>query len=133
LKIQEFLTNQKVEALVAFGGDGLVSLCIQHITKTGIGFTVVPTGTGNDFARSIGTYRKPIPHIFNSIHDSNKNQIDVAVAQSDTFKRYFVQVLSIGFDATVNELANQMSFPRGKSKYTIAMLRRLPRARNTRF
>jgi diacylglycerol kinase (ATP) len=132
-KMQEFLANQKIETLVAFGGDGLVSLCIQHITQTSIGFTVVPTGTGNDFARSIGTYRKSVSHIFNSIRDANKNHVDVAVAQSDAFKRYFVQVLSIGFDATVNELANQMSFPKGKSKYTIAMLRRLPKARNTDF
>lgn len=133
LKLQEKLSNPKINAVVAFGGDGLVSLCIQHITKTGIGFTVVPMGTGNDFARSIGTHRKSVAHIFNSISDLNKRQIDVAVAESDNFKRYFVQVLSIGFDAAVNELANQMSFPKGKSKYTIAMLRCLPKARNTDF
>jgi len=132
-RLQEKLSNPKVEALIAFGGDGLVSLCIQHIVDTGTGLSVVPTGTGNDFARSIGTYRKSVSLIFDSINAKNMSVVDVAVAESAHVKRYFMQVLSVGFDASVNELANKIKFPKGKSKYTLAMLRRLPKARNTNF
>nr|WP_281362568.1 hypothetical protein [Alpinimonas psychrophila] len=35
---------------------------------------------------------------------------------------FFASILSAGFDATVNERANQMTWPRGKSRYTLALL-----------
>ena len=131
-RFQSELSRGKIEAVVAFGGDGLISLCLQKVAGSEIGLTVVPTGTGNDFARSIGTYGKSTIKIFNSVNNSNKTKIDVALCESDK-KRYFVQVLSIGFDAAVNKFANNMKYPRGKIKYTIAMLLLLPRAKNIDF
>jgi len=35
---------------------------------------------------------------------------------------YFACILSAGFDAIVNERANKMSWPKGKSRYTLALL-----------
>lgn len=127
------LSNGQIKTVVAFGGDGLISLCLQEVAGSEIGLTVVPTGTGNDFARSIGTYRKSPKQIFNSINNSSKTKIDLALCESKEKKRYFVQVLSIGFDASVNKFANNMKYPRGKIKYTIAMLLLLPRAKNIDF
>ena len=132
-RVKDELSSGKIEAVVAFGGDGLISLCLQKVAGSEIGLTVVPTGTGNDFARSIGTYGKSIEKIFASVNDFNKTKIDVAVCESNENKRYFVQVLSIGFDASVNKFANSMKYPRGKIKYTIAMLILLPKARNIDF
>ena len=131
-RFQSELSSGKIAVVVAFGGDGLISLCLQKVAGSEIGLTVVPTGTGNDFARSIGTYGKSTEKIFNSVNNSNKTKIDVALCESDE-KRYFVQVLSIGFDASVNKFANNMRYPRGKIKYTIAMLLLLPRAKNIDF
>ena len=132
-RFQRELSSGKIEVVVAFGGDGLISLCLQKIVRSDIGLTVVPTGTGNDFARSIGTYGKSTEEIFNSIINSNKTKIDVALCENNEMKRYFVQVLSIGFDATVNRFANSMKYPKGKIKYTIAMLLLLPRAKDIDF
>lgn len=121
------LQEQRIDGLIAFGGDGLVSLCLQIIAKTQISFCVVPTGTGNDFARSIGTYKRPIDQIFAYVLTTDPISIDLALAQAPNLKRYFVQVLSSGFDASVNQLANQMRYPIGKFKYTVAMLIKLPK------
>jgi len=132
-RFQRELSSGKIEVVVAFGGDGLISLCLQKIVRSDIGLTVVPTGTGNDFARSIGTYGKSTEEIFSSIFNSNKTKIDVALCENNETRRYFVQVLSIGFDATVNRFANSMKYPRGKIKYTIAMLLLLPRAKDIEF
>lgn len=131
--ITERLSAGEVETLIAFGGDGMVSLCIQLVARTSICFCVVPTGTGNDFARSIGTYRKPIKSIFNTILQEKPTSMDVAVADNFAEKRFFVQVLSSGFDASVNELANAIEAPIGKLKYTIAMLMKLPRFKSIDF
>lgn len=132
-KIQSELSTRKYQAIVAFGGDGLISLCLQRVSKSEIGLTVVPTGTGNDFARSIGTYGKTTEEIFHSVDDTFKTKMDLALCESSQQRRYFVQVLSIGFDATVNRFANNMKYPKGKIKYTIAMLLLLPRATNLDF
>ena len=125
--LEDHLTKGDVKALIAFGGDGLVSLCVQIISQTTISFCVIPTGTGNDFARSIGTYRKSIKDVFENLVESKPTVMDVAVADHQGSTRYFVQILSSGFDASVNELANQIKLPIGKIKYTISMLLRLPR------
>lgn len=39
--------------------------------------------------------------------------------------RWFAGVVSAGFDASVNERANVWRWPRGKSRYDLAMLREL--------
>jgi len=126
-KLRIALQEQRIDGLIAFGGDGLVSLCLQIIAKTQINFCVVPTGTGNDFARSIGTNKRPIDQIFASVLTTDPISIDLALAQGANLNRYFVQVLSSGFDASVNQLANQMRYPIGKFKYTVAMLIKLPK------
>ena len=117
-RLRNELSNGKIEAVVAFGGDGLISLCLQKVAGSEIGLTVVPAGTGNDFARSTGTYGKSTREIFKSVNNLNKTKIDVALCESNENKRYFVQVLSIGFDAAVNRFANTMKYPKGKIKYT---------------
>ena len=131
--IKERLSAGGVKALIAFGGDGIVSLCLQLVAKSSVGFCVVPTGTGNDFARSIGTYKESIQNIFNSIYFDKPTSMDVAVADNFKEKRFFIQVLSSGFDASVNELANAIKAPIGKLKYTIAMLMKLPRFKSIDF
>ena len=131
--LKERLSAGTVEAVIAFGGDGIVSLCLQLVAKSSIGFCVVPTGTGNDFARSIGTHKKSIKNIFHAICFDKPISMDIAVADNFTEKRYFVQVLSSGFDASVNELANTIKAPIGKLKYTIAMLLKLTRFKSIEF
>ena len=125
--IRRSLQAEKFDALIAFGGDGLVSLCLQIISQTQIGLSVIPTGTGNDFARSIGTHKSSINQIFASIFKNKPISIDLALAENGNLKRYFVQVLSSGFDASVNELANQINYPIGRLKYTFAMFIKLPK------
>lgn len=122
-----------IETVVAIGGDGLVSLCVQQLAKSGIALTVIPTGTGNDFARAIGTYRKSTAEIFYSIVQQNSIDMDLGYVANSSNDRYFVQVISCGFDALVNKLANQIKAPIGKSKYTLAMLFILPKFKPIKF
>ena len=65
--IEYQLKRGDIDAVIAFGGDGLVSLCLQHVCATSIKFSVIPCGTGNDFARSIGTHNKRVVDIYKSM------------------------------------------------------------------
>ena len=124
--IRKSIAEDQVSTVIAFGGDGLVSLCLQNVAESSIGLSVVPTGTGNDFARAIGNYGKSVKQIFSKINSTKPSPLDLGLCYGNNGRRYFVQVLSSGFDASVNELANQINYPIGKLKYTYAMLRKLP-------
>ena len=121
-KIRDLLSTGDFESLIAIGGDGLVHLCIQEIALKSIKFGVVPAGTGNDYARSIGVYGKSVGEIFEFYVSHQPKKLDLGKISTANRIEWFVQVLSTGFDANVNALANKFSWPRGKVKYTIATL-----------
>ncbi|MFC8886793.1 diacylglycerol/lipid kinase family protein, partial [Streptomyces cinereoruber] len=41
-------------ALVAVGGDGMVSLALEVVAGTSVPLGIIAAGTGNDFARTLG-------------------------------------------------------------------------------
>ena len=121
------LLNPEYKAVIAVGGDGLVNLCIQYVAQTPISFGVLPAGTGNDFARAIGAHKKSTKEIFWNILQTNPDSIDLGLIESSNLKHWYVQVLSTGFDALVNNRANQFKWLKGKSKYTFATILTLTR------
>ena len=43
-----------IDTLIAVGGDGLINQAVNVLAETDIVLGVIPVGTGNDFARSLG-------------------------------------------------------------------------------
>ena len=125
-KTSEYLKSEiasgKYTKLVAVGGDGLVNLCLQFVAQKDITLGVIPAGTGNDFARAVGVNGKSTKQIFDLVTTQQPIKLDLGKITSSSGVRWYVQVLSTGFDAVVNSLANKISWPRGKSKYTIATI-----------
>jgi diacylglycerol kinase (ATP) len=121
-KISTSLQTQPISTVIAFGGDGLVSICLQLIALKNIGLMVIPCGTGNDFSRSIGVLGRSEQEIFDLITKNQSQAIDVARAKYHNGEKWYLQIMSTGFDAKVNALANKIKWPNGRAKYTIAML-----------
>lgn len=121
-KVTALIASGKFTKLIAFGGDGLVHLCVQLLVDTNIAFGVVAAGTGNDFARTLSVKKMSIGQLYELYSQPSNHKIDLAKITSTNNVSYFVQVLSTGFDAKVNSFANQIKWPKGKLKYTIAML-----------
>lgn len=118
------------DALVVVGGDGMVNLGTNLVAGTGVPLGIVPSGTGNDMARGLG-----IPH---DDRDAAIRALLVALGRparvidagrisfvdettGEPATRWFASMVSAGFDSVVNERANRMRFPRGASRYTIAL------------
>ncbi len=116
------ISSREFGTVVAVGGDGLVNLCLQQVADSSISLAVIPAGTGNDFARSIGFHGKTVKQIFQILTQQMPSRIDLGSIKTNHGTKWYVQVLSTGFDAKVNSLANRITWLRGKSKYTIAML-----------
>jgi diacylglycerol kinase (ATP) len=110
-----------VEALVLCGGDGLVHLGVQAVAGTGVPLGLIPSGTGNDFARYLGLPRTDPLAAADRVIGSRRRTIDLARSGD----RWFVTVLAAGFDAIVNERANAMTWPRGQMRYNLATLAEL--------
>jgi diacylglycerol kinase (ATP) len=116
------LKTQPISTVIAFGGDGLVSLCLQAIALKDIGLMVIPCGSGNDFSRSIGVLASSEQEIFDLITKNQSQAIDAARVKCQDGEKWYLQIMSTGFDAKVNALANKIKWPAGRARYTIAML-----------
>ncbi|WP_404431922.1 diacylglycerol kinase [Microbacterium lacus] len=111
------------DAVVVAGGDGTVNLAIQEVAGTGIPLGVIPAGTGNDLAATVGLKELDIASAAEAIAAGETRTIDLArVTRSDGTTRYFGTALASGFDSKVNDRANAMRWPRGGSRYNIAIL-----------
>ena len=53
IRLAEDLSG-RVERIVVVGGDGTVHEVVQGIVERKVELAVIPTGTGNDFVRSLG-------------------------------------------------------------------------------
>lgn len=111
-----------IDALVVCGGDGLVNLGFQAVAGSDVPLGVLPAGTGNDFARTIGMPYGDGAAAARHLLRTRPQRIDLARSGD----RYFATVLAAGFDAVVNERANQMTWPHGQLRYTLATLAELP-------
>lgn len=106
----------------------MVHLAVQHLAGRATPLGVIPAGTGNDAARSWGIPLDDPRAAADLIANHGAEPIDVGMARgANGLERWFIQILSSGFDAMVNERANAMRWPRGRSRYNIAMLAELPR------
>lgn len=120
-KLLNALDEVDVSGIIAFGGDGFIHEIIQHITPRQIALGVIPCGTGNDFARSIGIFKLPLMRQLELIEQGVATQIDLGRVE----EKWFAAILSSGFDALVNDRANTMRWPRGRMRYNIAMVEKL--------
>ncbi|MFC5149619.1 diacylglycerol kinase [Streptomyces aureoversilis] len=112
-------------ALIAVGGDGMVSLALQAVAGTPVPLGVVAAGTGNDFARAAGLpVRDPAAAgrlIARSLKGDGGRPVDLGRAGGT----YFATVLASGFDSRVNDRGNRMRFPTGRLRYDVALLAEL--------
>lgn len=109
------------ERLVVIGGDGLVHLGLQAVATTDTVLGVVPVGTGNDFIRGIpGAPLDPAAAARAALGPATP--IDAI----HTGSHWIASVATAGFSGDVNERANNLRFPRGASRYTVATMRELP-------
>ena len=110
-----------VDGVVAMGGDGTVHHALQAVAGTSTRLGIVPTGTGNDTARALGIPVDDPLRAADVVVANRTRSIDAARAGD----RWFVTVLAAGFDAVVNERANQMRWPRGQTRYSMATVAEL--------
>lgn len=90
--------------LVVIGGDGTINEVINGITDfSKINFGVIPTGSGNDFARGLGIKGNPIEQLKTIVDSQRTEAIDIGKAEvaGEATPRYFAISSGVGLDAIV--------------------------------
>lgn len=126
LKLAEAAVREGADGLVACGGDGTLNLALQAIAESDIPLGIIPVGTGNDNARFLGVPLKDPAAAADVIADGRTRELDCGhIEVSDGTTRFFLGVMSVGFDSQVTERANDMTWPQGQARYLVAMVAEL--------
>ena len=111
------------DRVVVCGGDGTLNLAVREFDLTRGTLALIPTGSGDDFARVMGIPRKIRPAC-DVVLDGVIREVDVALANGIRY----LGVAGLGFDSEVADYANRnVKFLRGSAVYLYAIFRVLPR------
>lgn len=107
--------------IVAVGGDGTTSNVANAILRSGasVRLAVVPAGTGNDFAKVLGTSKADV------VAQLCARDSDVRVDAGRIDDVFFVNCCGFGFDVAVLEEIGRTPWLRGSSVYLYTALRQL--------
>lgn len=94
------------DTVVALGGDGIVHEVANGLMSVASrerpALAVVPVGSGNDFARTIGAATNDPIAALGQILRGRRRELDLGHVASDTGESgYFMQTLSFGLDAAI--------------------------------
>lgn len=113
-------------AVIACGGDGTVHLVLQAAAATTTAMAIIPAGTGNDIARSLGIARKDYDQVARGIARSalagRTRAIDLTRIEHGAGQVWSLGVTSTGLDSAVNERANRTRRFNGTTRYVLALL-----------
>lgn len=91
-KIASKYKMDKDVIIYSCGGDGTLNEIINGIACGKCKLGIIPTGSGNDFYKSVKSYKK------------KESTIDLGLIGN----RYFINIASVGFDAEVANYANEI-------------------------
>ena len=113
--------------IVAVGGDGTVNEVANGLSGSGRILGIVPTGSGNDFIKSIGISRN-LAQALDVVFSGNVRAVDVGMVQcgnGNSSLRCFVNGVGIGFDAAVAARTAEIRHVKGTALYLAAVLQTL--------
>jgi diacylglycerol kinase (ATP) len=118
--------EQGYDMVIAIGGDGTVHEVVNGLMqvpeKKRPIFGIVPVGSGNDFAHSIGLPTKPDIALVHALR-GKPQPVDLGLLSDETGrKEYFDNTLGIGFDAVVTIRSHKLPVVRGFLMYLTAVI-----------
>jgi diacylglycerol kinase (ATP) len=122
------------DVILLFGGDGTIHRHLGQLVRLGVPVLVVPAGSGNDFASSLGLRRvRDSLAAWRKFCNREKNQrvVDLGtISSADSAGgaaaslgiRYYCCVAGVGLDGAVAERANRMPrWLRGHGGYALSL------------
>lgn len=116
-------SRSNYDRVVVCGGDGTLNLAVREFDLANGTLALIPTGSGDDFARVTGLPRN-VRAACDNVLDGKIGTFDVALANGIRY----LGVAGLGFDSEVADFANNhVRFLRGPAVYLYAIIRVLPK------
>lgn len=116
------LAERGCSIVAAFGGDGTVSQVMNGLLGSDSALAVIPGGTGNDFARTLGL-GTDLHLALDALARGFRRRVDVGSWRRGDQSGAFLNVSGLGFDAEVADRINRgYRHVRGSLAYFMAIL-----------
>ena len=122
-KIARSYSEKGTYRIYSVGGDGTLNEILNGMVNSSSSLAVIPSGTGNDFIKSIYNFSKQdkIEDILFKMINGKEKYIDLCEIND----RYFINIASVGFDAEVayNSIRlKKLPFIGGKLAYILGII-----------
>jgi len=88
--------KKPADLLVVAGGDGTVAKVTRRMVGRGVPVSVLPSGTANNIARTLGLLERPFEQIVRSWDNPRRVKLDIGIAAGPWGERYFVEGVGAG-------------------------------------
>ncbi len=126
-EVLDILHSRDYTDAIAVGGDGTVNQVAKSVIGTNIALGIVPAGSGNGLARTLGLSMK-VEEVIKQIAEGTKKQIDYGTVNDIPF----FCTSGIGFDAHIGNLF-ATSKKRGLQSYIKITVRELMRYKSQEY
>lgn len=125
-ELAEQAGEQGYDMVIAMGGDGTVHEVVNGLMKTPEELRpilgVVPVGSGNDFAHSLGVPLDSSRALAHALH-GEPSAVDIGLMTDENGRQeYFDNTVGVGFDAVVTIRSHRLPVVRGFLMYLTAVI-----------
>ncbi len=122
--------KKDADLVVIAGGDGTVGRVTRRMVGRGVPIALLPSGTANNVARSLGLVERPFEELVRGWESARRVKLDVGVAKGPWGERYFIEGIGIGLfaDLLADPASEKQKLERKKKGGVEGALERLKKA-----
>jgi len=127
IELAKQAAEEGYDIVIALGGDGTIHEVMNGLMQVPENkrpmMGVVPIGSGNDFAYSMGIVDNPAQALANALKGENIQLVDVGLITDENGRmEYFDNTLGIGFDTVVTIRSHKLPIFKGFLIYLVAVI-----------
>lgn len=127
IELAKQAAEEGCDLVIAMGGDGTVHEVVNGLMQIPENkrpmMGIVPNGSGNDFAYSIGVTQKSAHALAHALKAGNIQAVDIGLLTDEHGRReYFDNTLGVGFDAVVTIRSHKLPIVKGFLMYLTAVI-----------
>jgi diacylglycerol kinase family enzyme len=107
--------KKPADLIVIAGGDGTVGRVTRRVVGRGIPVALLPSGTANNIARSLGLVEKPFEELVRAWENARRVKLDVGIAAGPWGERYFIEGVGLGLFAGLLASPSHKQLKTGKA------------------
>jgi diacylglycerol kinase (ATP) len=127
IELAKQAAEEGYDIVIALGGDGTIHEVMNGLMQVPENkrpmMGIVPIGSGNDFAYSMGIAEKPAQALANALKGENVQAVDIGLITDENGRtEYFDNTLGIGFDTVVTIRSHKLPIVKGFLMYLTAVI-----------